>query len=95
MSNKFLKPRLEHRLEHVVKNIKKGAQLAEMRKKRGISQKWVAAEMGIHATRLCDLEKGKRPWLPWYVSSFLKAIGEQTVKPNIKVEQKGKNNHGS
>ncbi len=57
-----------------------GREMTLKRKAKGLKASWVAAQMNIHPTQLCSLEKGTRYWRDYHVKAYLAAIGETNNK---------------
>lgn len=73
-----LKSQIEaKRKELALLNLEIGADLKAQRKARGVTQKFVALEMGVSNGQLCDLENGRRPWTDARIAAYRKALNHQ------------------
>ncbi len=63
-------------IKDAAENARTGLRLRGLRKKKGISMRWVAGTIKVSEALLSYLEVGKRNWTPELEQAYLKAIGE-------------------
>jgi hypothetical protein len=51
-----------------------GKRMSRLRKKAGLSLKYVSSHMGISEGNLSDMERGDRPWTPDLMTKFIDGI---------------------
>ena len=49
--------------------------LKQKRKEKGLSQKWIAEQIGLKPPAVCSFEKGRIKWNYDQVSSYLELLG--------------------
>jgi predicted transcriptional regulator len=81
----FMQPMMDLKSERdklareVIENSRRFAQLMrKSRMDRGLKASWVASQMGLSASYICDLEHGRRIWNKGLGDRYMQAIGEQT-----------------
>ncbi len=68
--------KLEQKSKQYREAEKLGRQMAAKRKANRFKASWVATQIGISGSMLCQLEKGCRTWTEQIKERYLKAIGE-------------------
>lgn len=55
-------------------HIETGAEMRRLRQERGLSQRWMAEQMGHSAAYLSDLERGRRNWTTALVGKYIATL---------------------
>lgn len=56
--------------KNAVEEKKPGQRLEALRRKKGITQKFIAKQLGIDQTLLCRMEQDERPWTPEQIKDY-------------------------